>query len=233
MLDNVAYENSRIELAELQSINRVLQKESGGGEGAGLKAVFNNPQEFLDVLRRDYDKIAPKNQNLITRNDLISYSITAKDPESRAAATIAAKRFEELRSLAAVPNINTHFDNNHEIEGRSVEAISRSDLQAIQKFNEGQTTYYNARNLAVGAGYTAAFGGLAAFMAPLLRDTIRMGPPYYIAGPYLGSAMLLTTVAMGGFMAVQTYRSPGKIQDLAERNQRTLANWTEINRRPS
>ncbi len=64
------------------------------------QTAFANPNEFLQVLKSDFDRIAKSGSAGITQTDLVLYSQHGDDARGRAAAAIAAKHFDELQQIS-------------------------------------------------------------------------------------------------------------------------------------
>lgn len=185
--------------------------------------TFKNPQEFLNVLRKDFKQIAGQD-DLITKEELLVYSAYGEDREGRTAAKIALKHFDEMNELARFRTVTGGNYNDHEINKKPVKALSAADLEVATDMNNGDLTLHIALQEIEGVALTLGCGlvtaGLGAITVAAVVDPV-------VAIPFgLGTVAMAGTT---GYFGYNTYNAPEEIRALSRRDKAMLASWPEIN----
>jgi hypothetical protein len=191
----------------------IAQPSTRADDPAGdlSRQVFANPADFLKTLNSDLLKMNSGSGD-ITRQDLIDFSADAKEaPKDRAAASIAADRFDALRKMATLPGETAQFNTNSAETLSALDSGKTFGLKWPAEVEGGLATFSLA-------GVTAVLGAATAFVAPEL--------------PLAGIVGAAATVAAGGLTAAlgrEVYNYPGQVDALAAQDHATLASWKEIN----
>jgi hypothetical protein len=192
----------------------------GSSESTGgvlSSQVFSNPQEFLQVLKADFPKIASSENGhmpVLTKNDLIIYAQSGDDPRGRAAAHIALDHFDDLYKMST--------DWAH---GEKIPAISANDLDFDISLSQGKTTKEKVED-ALTFGFATLVGfGSAAGLGYASVESMAESP---LEGIALGTCALMGA-AVGVQFTAALFQEPAHLNDLAKRDRAELASWKEIN----
>lgn len=177
--------------------------------------MFNNPQDFLKVLIAHHKEIATASDGCATLKDYEHASNFAKQPDLRAAASIAVKHFNEIAMLDDTSPLG--WQNNH---------VQLSTLKHGLKYSEGKSlsseiAWNETKNV---LGTILAGGGTAA----LAVMTVGTSESVVFAG-LIGTA----TVEMGaltGILAYDSYKYPSNLRARAADTRTRLQSWPEINK---
>jgi len=201
------------------------QSESNNSSQQG----FAHPLDFLRILHDDYEKFASPQTGLITKDGVAAASAnTGLNARDRLAAEIAYNHFDPMVDLAKMPDVNGGNANDNQFHGKPVSAtISKDNLELdMDLYNgniDGKITWQQVKGSfgsAFLATMDAALGGLTAASIEF---------PPLAAGFAFGTA--LATSALG-IELYNTVKAPQRIRDLAEKDQKLLRSWSEINLGP-
>jgi hypothetical protein len=194
--------------------------ESSGAASTLSQAAFANPLEFLEVLKKDYSKIASSGGDM-TKNDLILYAQQGDDEAGRNAAKIAVDHFDTLMSMTAESHSNDDGGNNPKV-------ITASDLNQDIAYEKG-TALSLAPEIALnelGDAFATASLALGTFVSVELAgiSVVACPPALVITAPLAASVLGLTGysayhLATDGFTTVAN----------AQQRQQVFAGWREIN----
>lgn len=187
---------------------------------APCQAVFDNPQEFLSVLKRDYDQITAHSNGQMTFDALESYSKIGADPAGRQAAEIAADHFSDMLAMSQLPDYYLGCFAQR-AEADAVPAISKQALNAESDLYDGRYGWYVADRLPVGA---AAMAGNAALTVFAGIGSLSLGMGGVLLLPILAKSAIGTFVS--GYGTLSLYR---QFRNLSQFDNKTLQSWPEIN----
>lgn len=190
-------------------------KESAAGAALG-DSVFNDPREFLQILKDHHAEITQRGTEYATKQDFLYASEHASDPRLRAAARVAFNHFDEINAFDNV----TRNDGN---TGRM--AIGKLDYERGLNFLSGNYKsdlyWQQAKNI----GGTGAWAALTAAMGTLTAVSVEIPP--------LAALMGVSTLTMGGITGLygyDTYNFPSMMHQRAADTRNRLSSWPEINK---
>jgi len=185
------------------------------------QAAFANPLEFLQVLQKDYSKIASHGGDM-SKNDLILYAQQGDDAEGRRAAKVAVEHFDTLMSMT----VDNHSDDNG---NKPAQVISRYDLKQDISYEKGTVLSLapeivvkelaDASMTAIGAGFTLVGAELTMVSAVACPPVLAIAVPVTV-----GSAGIM------GYSAYHFATDAFTTAASAKHRQQEFASWSEINR---
>lgn len=168
-----------------------MRSQTGASQEAPV--FFTNPQEFLEVLRKNYNSIASSPENGMTKEDLLDFSETTDSPSGRKAAKIAYQHFDELEKF------NNLYDSllPDRWLGRNHKGIFLSDLHKDLDIYNGKTDLYVKHDQIEGAVYGLEGAGFSALSNQLIFPDF---PPISILAA--GVALTATVASVDCFKMV-------------------------------
>ena len=177
------------------------------------QATFANPSDFLDTLRGILPKANVAHPDSVSREDLMLYSTTGASPRERAAATIAASHYDELRSL---PDI---FMEN----GSKGPGLSDRQLAIDQALINGYIDKFVQDRQRVDRFTVIASGGVAA-MAGLGAVALVEAPP--LAVVFAGFSVVSAAAAGLAIYDDSTIAQRAHRESIKDQN--LLGSWSEL-----
>ncbi len=179
-------------------------------------ALFDNPKEFLQILKEHHNEIKRPNTDYATKEDYFYAAHNAKDPTVRAAAEVVSKHFDDIAKFGLV----VPSDSIERPSGINSVAIDRAMKYLAGNYKP--TLYWEqSKNIGLtmfaGAG-TAAMGAFTVLTAE--------APPIAT----LFGAGTLTMGAWTGIWGYEAYNYPSLMRQRAEDTRTKLQSWPEINR---
>ena len=201
------------EAIEQQSANH---ERNTPNEAALSNSVFNDPKEFLQILKDNHAEITQRGSEYATKQDFFYASEHATDPKLRAAAKIALNHFDEINA----------FDNVTRNDGNTgIHAIGKLDYERGLKYlsgnYKGDLYWQQAKNI----GGTVGWAALTAAMGTLTAVSVEIHP--------LAAFMGLGAATMGGITGLygyDDYKYPSMMHQRAADTRTRLSSWPEINK---
>jgi hypothetical protein len=193
--------------------NSSIQATAKGDDPGGdlSRFVFSNPQQFLETLNKDVERIS-RSSRIISAEDLEKFAADPKNPlPERAAAEIAANHYDQLVYMASVPWGDGLFNKQTADTLLNLENGSTSALKA-------ELATANTVGVVATAGVAVILGGITAVGAEVF-------PPAAVASG-------VGTVAMAG-LSVEIWShlrgDSAAVDSLAGYDKNIFAGWKEIN----
>ena len=203
----------------------VAQTPTSKTNTALSEAVFDDPESFLKVLKENFHKIPSSRENILTKNDLLVYAQNNYDDTAKAA-QVVLKHWEDFREISRIPSLMPGPFFTKYGAPVLVEGISAKNAKEALYLYEDRTNYYVAKNLAKGVVATVGWSAATALSAGITAVGLKIPPVALMAG---SSTLLSGGMAGGAIYGTYTYH--GRIREVAEKNQRYLSSWPEINRK--
>lgn len=200
---------------EVTEQHRVDRQESLSDSALG-NSVFNDPKEFLQILKEHHSEITQRGSEYATKQDFFYASEHASDPKLRAAAKIALNHFDEINA----------FDNVTRNDGfTGISAIGKLDYERGLNYLSGNYKsdlyWQQAKNI----GGTAGWAALTAAMGTLTAVSVEIPPLAALLG--LGAA---TMGGITGLYGYDAYNYPSMMHQRAADTKNRLSSWPEINK---
>lgn len=201
--------------------NEMSEEQKVGGEDSTREStlgnsVFNDPKEFLQILKDHHAEITQRRSEYATKQDFFYASEHASDPKLRAAAKIAFNHFDEINA----------FDNVTKNDGfTGIPAIGKLDYERGLNYLSGNYKsdlyWQQAKNI----GGTVGWAALTAAMGTLTAVSVEIPP--------LAALMGLGATTMGGITGLygyDAYNYPSMMHQRAADTKSRLSSWPEINK---
>ncbi len=186
-----------------------------GDSGGNLQAVFDNPKEFLQVLREHHNQISGSS-GFATMKDYFYTANHAADPRLRAAAEVVTNHYKDLASFGGI----SHSDRTGRPDGIDTLAIDRALMYLSGNYKP--TLYWQeVKNV----GRTALLGAMTVGLGALTAVSFEI--------PWLAAMTGIATATIGaytGLSAYETYKYPSLMRAQSQEVQAKLRSWPEINR---
>ena len=182
--------SATVPLVDTTSIHSIRDKSQAADHNSTTvlsQTAFSNPQDFLKVIKKDFDRIAKAGSKQITKNDLELYSEHGADIEGRSAAAIAVKHYDQLQQMAwgdqtqtAIAKIDLDEDINlmtGNVEGeisreRNIDYKVIASGAVVERYLiSGTVASLECPPLAIGLGVLAA--GVLGFEAFVVTDAVK------------------------------------------------------------
>ena len=181
------------------------------------RSLFDNPREFLEVLRDHFTDLKQPGAYSLSRQDVSYAAEHAKDPKVKAAAEVASKHFDDLKDFDVVAPAD---------RGAPESGISKTAIDRALKYLSGNykpTLYWEETK---NAGITAFSAAGTALMGTFSALTLEAPPVAMLFG-----SGALALGGMTGIFAYETYMYPSWMRARAEATRTKLQSWPEINRK--
>jgi hypothetical protein len=170
------------------------------------QVLFSDPKEFLQVLKKDFNRIKKSGATVITKDDLQLYSENGIDAEGRAAASIAVKHYDQLQGIAYGSKAGTPIAEGD--ISRDIDYVTGNTDGIISEKNE------SSDKLALSATSMALM---------CLRGARKAEEIPYL--PYALGAVAGGLMIFDGFMLRDTFKQKTWTHKVAEEDKKMVKSW--------